>query len=155
MGTRRKRGKKPRFYEPVTENQLWKIMAVAEENGWSEERVNALVRKIAGIGITTALSKMEAAFVIERIIGGKVLQMKPFPQRTAERIGNVDCLPYMGHIKGIREAMAFKRWTPQYIREFLSRFYHVGTIRELNRDQAKSCFMLMQNIVTWKYKGKL
>jgi len=51
--------------------------------------------------------------------------------------------------------MGYRRWTPQFIREFLAKNCGVTTIRDLNDDQAEQLFKLMLAILTGKARARI
>lgn len=141
-------GKAILLFEPITDRQVWKIQALIAGKSLKElAEFNEAVSKLDGATCIQVLSKQEAIFLIEGLLGQNMWP-RPLPARTAGEIkGDTSGLPSWGHVKQIRMWARDLGWGSEKLAEWLMKTVKVESIRNLDRASARNAFVAMQYVV--------
>ena len=155
MGT--KNQSKPaikKIFEPITSDQITKIHARTAEIGLSEDDLYAMIEQVTGFASISAMSRQEAAYIIDRL-QGPTKWLRPLPPQTEDEIwGDASDLPYLGHIIGIRVIAKELGWGKGHLKNWLRKYLKVQSIRKLNRQKAAHAFVAIQKVQRYrKIKG--
>ena len=139
-----------RVFEPVTADQLKLLHSApswAAGSGLSRDRLYEDVADLAGIPSMSALSKQEAAFLIERL-KGQPGRRYPAPARYENEVaGDASSLPSFYHVRDIRLMFRELAWDKAKIEVWLLKWRRVKNIRALDRQNAQGTWTALKNIV--------
>ena len=138
---------KKKVFEKITESQIWKIESLVNQSQkFDTEKLYSMINDLTGISSIHSLSKQEASFVIDKLLGIDHWP-RPLPPRTAEAIkkdaGN---LPSYGHIFGIRELVRTLEWDREHFTAWLKKYIKAGNLDELTRETARKAYIGLTKI---------
>ena len=153
MGNRRitmgdAKRKQPGLFEPISENQRWKIHCLANERpALTPGALKEMISDLIGLPDVNALSKQEASHIIERL-SGPTKWTSPPPPRTASQINEKSSgLPYHGHICFIRNTVKDLGWSLERFKDWMFEFTGRLSIGELNREQARKLHVMAMDLL--------
>ncbi len=135
-----------KLFESITDGQISMIHARSKEIGLSKDRLYLMISKLIGIPSITALSKQEAVHIIEQLHGQTKWTMPPPAGDKGNVHGDVDRLPLLDHVWGIRAIVRALGWDKDHLKNWLKKYMKVASIRELNRIRAKDAFVALRKI---------
>ena len=136
-----------KIYEPITDEQIKKIHATVKERGASYEKLYAMIEDLILIPSISSLSKQEASFIIDKLLGAEEYQ-RPAKCKTEDEIpGKGTDLPTMKQIWGIRKMVKQLGWDRVHFKAWREKYRHL-TIREHNRKQASDFFLALKKILS-------
>lgn len=141
------------IYEPITDEQIKKIHATVREQRSSYENLYAMIADIILIPSIGALSRQEACFIIERLLGEDTWQRPPRCRGENEIPGGGANLPTMKQIWGIRKMVQKIGWNREHFNAWLKKYRHITSIRKHNRKQAGDTYSALKNILSRALKN--
>lgn len=138
--------------EFITRAQLKKIWARSREIGLDEELLRILAEEICGERSLRALSKVQAARLIDRLERRQPHERKPATGVTALPEG-VSALPAPGHIARIRELQQELGWDEDHLNAWLKKYFRVGSVRRLDWRRGRGAFLALLEIKRRKQKA--
>lgn len=139
-----------KVFEPVTNEQIKLLHSAplsAHENEWSKAMLYEKVVGLIGIPFISALSRQEAALLIDQL-KGKTMASHPARQAYEDEIqGDASKLPSAYHIKEIRDMLRELAWDKKQITNWLLKYRKVKNIRTMDREQARDTRYALSHVV--------
>lgn len=153
MGSKKQRKKVvKKIFQPITDDQIRKIHARVKERGLPETELYAIIEQVTGFASISAMSKQEAAHIIDRL-QGPTKWLRPLPPWSEDEIwDDASDDPCRGHIVGIRIIAKELGWDKDHLKNWLRKYVKVRSIRELNREKAGHAFVAIQKVQRHKEK---
>ena len=142
-----------KIFEPVTEEQIKKIHAVARKTGLSDGDMYQMVAGLIGVASVTALSQQEAFFLIEKMQGKNKRRFPAVPLFSDKIIGDTSSLPSFYHIRDIRLMVQELGWDKQQLKDWLATYRKVKDIRSMDRTQARDTYFVLKGMAARKCGG--
>ncbi|EFK06798.1 conserved hypothetical protein [delta proteobacterium NaphS2] len=136
-----------KIYEPITDEQIKKIHATVREKQIPYEKLYAMIEDLILIPSISSLSRQEACFIIEKLLGDETFQRPPRCRSEDEIPGKGTDFPTMKQIWGIRKMVKELGWDRGHFKAWREKYRHL-TIREHNRKQASDLFLVLKKILS-------
>lgn len=143
-----------KIFEPVTDEQIKKIHAVARKIGLADVDMYQMVAGLIGVASVTALSQQEALFLIDKMQGKNKRRYPAVPLFSDKINGDTSSLPSFYHIRDIRLMVQELGWDKQQLKDWLTTYRKVKDIRSMDRTQARKTWFILQGMVAKKCGGK-
>lgn len=131
-----------RLFEPITGLQIWTFEKVTKDI--PAETIETMLADFIDIPDPLAMSKQEAAYFIEKLLGGNKYS-SPARAKTEDQIkGDTSGLAYYRQVYALRKNIRDLGWSMKRFKDWLAAHTGQTSIRNLNREQVKKIYIMSQ-----------
>lgn len=137
--------KQIQLFEPISESQ--ESMVYYSARNLPKEILDKMVADLIGIPDVSALSKQEASFIIDRLLGATEPNRPRWPKTADQLKGDTSELAYYRQIYFIRKTIQDLGWSLERFKDWLHKYTGQTSIRNLNREQVRKLHFLAMDLV--------
>ena len=138
--------KKPKLlFEPISESQ--ESMVYYSAKNLPKKILDTMVTDLIGIPDVTALSKQEASFIIDRLLGATEPDRPRWPKTADQLKGNSSELAYYRQVYFIRKTIQDLEWSLERFKDWLFKNTGQTSIRNLNREQVRKLHFMAMDLI--------
>ena len=147
--------KEPRIFESITDKQAGFIYQLIDESlEYSKAEFDAELISLTGLPSIENLSKQEASFLIEKLLGKAGPGDTPFPPRKESALGEgAREMPTAPQISSIRESIKSLGWNEVQFKDWLKQRTGKKNIKDLDRGTAQQALGKLLGLRKQRYMG--